>query len=180
MRVVQPVLLPPLLLARRCAAGVALITTLWGAPAAVAQPARGSESKAEFIARYRMGDEADERARLEQARRHKLDYSTPELSFKSWQAAIVRGNKREYLDGLHPEFRAQEYPDGVKAYIKNVDYLKYWYLAMYATFDGAKINGEAAEITVVFHLRGADGKERADRTTFQLRRHEQRWLYASR
>lgn len=153
--------------------------SLHAAPA-VAQPARGLEQKDEFAKRYRMGDESDERARVGKARAHPLTFATPEQAFLSWQASIVRSSKPDYLECLHPDFRAKEYPKGAEHYIKNVDYVKYWYLAMYATYEGSDVKGDAAELKVVFSLRGADGTVQQQHARYELRRDKGRWLFASR
>ncbi len=136
------------------------------------------EDRAKMQKEYRLGDDADEAARATSATAWKLDFSTPENAFRSWQAACVRGSKADFLACLEPEFRKQRYPDGENAKVKQVESLKYHYLIMYAKLDKVETSGDEGFLYVTFTmLRGGTPTKQPQR--FKIKRVDGRWLFAS-
>jgi len=111
----------------------------------------------------------------EWAREHRPDLTTPKGTMQAFQAAVIRGDRKGFLNVVHPEYRVRKYPEGPEGTIRFLDRPKYREMMLTANIGAISSAGGHARVEMVFQRHGPDGLE--SRTTgFQLVKLVNSWV----
>jgi hypothetical protein len=136
---------------------------------------RTAQEIAEFRDKYLLHDQTFVDAQLKWAKDFQADFSSPKSTYETRKKYILLGEKAGYLTCFTQAFNTEHYPEGTVAYIKAVDYAKYYWLEMeseYSDFDAKQ-----SRMLILFHIKG---RTKPQKVWYKMEKVSGKWLFASR